>query len=347
MRTYILLEYKRDITITKLGEKLVKAASRDQNQDIETIIAALEQTDPTKNKQYVEWLTRQYIRGQFRLEDYPRVNDVLVNFEQIKNKLDQRDINKYTFRSLEEIIDKEFNIKLSTRSDETDVPGANNLYNGTLGRLDVPMTVNAAKILGRGTKWCTAAEKNNMFDHYSEKGPLYVWRDKSGDKFQFHFKSSQFMDSRDNPISHEQFMYFRTKHPVLSKMFKQGEQIILSSPYLANEYAYDFIKGRWKEAEPIISTDPEEAYQYAHDIIKGEWAAGEEAISTSPEYAFQYARLIKKRWKKGEPTIAKSAIQSFYYAKTVIHDRFPEGEPAIMESGYARKYKDFLKSLGQ
>jgi hypothetical protein len=353
MRTYILLEYKRDITITKLGGQLVTAASRDQNQDIDTIIAALEQMDPTKNKQYVEWLARQYIRGQFRLEDYPRVNDVLVNFEKIKNKLTQRDINQYTFRLLEEVIDKEFNVELTTRLPtdednpvETDVPGAKNLYNGPLGKLDVPMTEEAAKILGRGTKWCTAAEKNNMFDHYNEKGPLYVWRDKSGDKYQIHFPTIQFMDSRDNPISHEQFMYFRTKHPVLSKLFKQGEQLYMTDAEHAFNYAFNRIRGRWTEGENVIKNDPLWAYKYARDVVGGKWEEGEPIIASRTPYAYRYAMfVIKDRFPQGESKIASDPYFAMEYARDVMHGRFPGGEPTIMKSGYAEEYTKFLKTI--
>jgi hypothetical protein len=361
MKTYILLEYKRDITITKLGDKLVNAATRDQQQDIDTIITALEQMDPTTNKQYVEWLARQYIKQQFRLEDYPRVNDVLVKFEQIKNKLEQKDINQYTFKSLEEVIDKEFNVELKDEVGDTDIPGAKNLYNGPLGRLDVPRTEEAAKILGKGTKWCTAAEKNNMFERYNNEGPLYVWRDKSGDKYQFHFETMQFMDSRDNPIDHELIIYFRTDHPVLSKMFKKGEEYYLTSADRAYKYAQKVLRGQFKEGEtaiasdqksayfyslnvingpfkkgePIIATNAELAYRYARDVIKGPFKKGEPIIATNSIYAYCYARdIIKDKWIEGESKITTDSNCAYLYAYNVIKDRFPEGEKAIASNSY-------------
>jgi hypothetical protein len=373
MKTYILLEYKRDITITKLGDKLVNAATRDQQQDIDTIISALEQMDPTTNKQYVEWLARQYIKQQFRLEDYPRVNDVLVKFEQIKNKLAQKDINQYTFRSLEEVIDKEFNVELKDEVDDTDVPGVKNLYKGSLGRLDVPMTKEAAKLLGKGTKWCTAAEKNNMFNYYSEKGPLYVWRDKSGDKYQFHFETRQFMNSRDNPIPHDQFMLFRTKHPVLSKMFNKGEQQYLTNAETAYLYARDIVEGRWVEAEKVFVKHPRLAYLYARNVVEGRWKEGESIIATNPEYSvlyaifvlderrflegesiiatgadwsYKYARdVINGRWVEGEKAIATDPRYAYFYARDVIKKGFPEGEPVIMQSEYAEPYTKLIQKI--
>jgi hypothetical protein len=345
MKTYILLEYKRDITISKLGDKLVNAATRDQQQDIDTIITTLEQMDPTTNKQYVEWLARQYIKQQFRLEDYPRVNDVLVKFEQIKNKLQQRDINQYTFKSLEEVIDKEFNVEL-TDNNNSDISGAKNLYNGPLGRLDVPRTEEAAKLLGKGTKWCTAAEKNNMFSHYNEKGPLYVWRDKSGDKYQFHFKTRQFMDSRDKPIPHELLTYFRTKHPVLLKMFRKEEQVIVTDAECAYNYARDVIKSKWVEGETIIATNPTYAYLYARDIIKGEFPKGEKIIATDPKWAAYYALdVINDKWVEAEPIIATDPGCAYVYAQYVIKDEWKEGEPVIAtDPECAYKYaRDIIK----
>jgi hypothetical protein len=346
MKTYILLEYHRDITITKLGDKLVNAATRDRNQDIDTIISALEQMDPTTNNQYVEWLARQYIRGHFRLEDYPRINDVLFKFEKIKNKLEQRDINQYTFRSLEEVIDNEFNVELTTNSDETNVPGAKNLYNGPLGRLDIPKTEDAAKILGRGTKWCTAAEKNNMFHRYHIEGPLYVWCDKAGDKYQFHFPSTQFMDSRDKTIPHEKLTYFRTSHPVLSKLFKLEEKQFLKDAETAYRYARFGIESRFLEGEPVIATDVEFSLFYARDVVNGRWKEGEPIIKTKAYDSYLYAQyVVKGEWKEGEPIIATNSSAAFMYATNVVNKRFPEGEPTIMKSDFATSYKKFVDSL--
>ena len=95
-----LFEYKRDITIQKLGDKLASAGKKDGNNKLERIIDVLEQIDPTRNKQYVEWLSKQYIKGQFRLEDYPRINELLINFEKVKSRLQQKDINRYDLYSL-------------------------------------------------------------------------------------------------------------------------------------------------------------------------------------------------------------------------------------------------------
>lgn len=165
------------------------------------------------------WLINQYLKKQFRLEDKPRIRNVLEQFIHVKNKLEEKDINRYTFRQLESTMDTIFNITLdnnntddTANSDEVKV-----LYDGPLGKLAIPLTQEASCILGRGTKWCTAAKEDNAFNTYNEDGPLYIWRDKSGEKYQFHFKTMQFMNDKDHPISNEQLNYFRTNNAVTKK----------------------------------------------------------------------------------------------------------------------------------
>ena len=348
MRLYefiILLEYKRDVTKMKLGDKLTAAAKKDDNQDTDTILSALEEMDPTKNKQYVIWLANQYIQNKFRLEDYPRVKKVLTQFEQLKPRLPQKDINRFTFHSLEQTIDNILDVKLD-QDMNTNIPNVKILYNGPLGTLAIPETEEASCQLGSGTKWCTAADQNNIFNTYSSEGPLYIWKDKTG-KYQFHFESSQFMDARDEPIEITKLNYFRTEHPVLSKLFKQKEKELLSSEDASKLYSYaeNVIKGRWPEAEQYIMKDLDSAYYYAKDVIKDRWPEAEPYIMKNPEYAFSYAKnIIKDRWPEAEPYIMKNPASAFSYAKDILKDRWPEAEPYIMKDPLSAFYaKDVIK----
>lgn len=348
MRLYefasFLFEYKRDITQQTLGDKLVNAAQRDQKQDINTILDALEQSDPSKKKQYVEWLARQYISGQFRLEDYPRINDVLTKFEHIKNKLQQKDINKYTFRSLEDAIDKEYNVELASDSDDkpvvsNNIPDVKVLYNGPLGNLSIPETEEASKMLGKGTKWCTAADKNNMFSYYSNSGPLYIWRDKSGEKYQFHFESLQFMDDKDDPIEHELLMYMRSKHPVLSKLFNKEEAKIAVDSGKSYEYAETVLDGRFEAGEAEIIKYPALACDYAIYIIKGRWPDAEEAIAVECPDKYIEDVLDGRRFKAYEDLL----IERDYTADAMHYMRehyiqFKNGWPELEESILAVLY---------
>ena len=320
-----LFEYKRDITAQRLGSKLIRSGEREGITDVDKILAALEAMDPTTNKQYMVWLANQYIANKFRLEDQPRIIDALTNFESIKSRLPEKDIGKYDLHSLEDTIDRALGSELGSKEALSSgtfpvVPDSEILYNGPLGQLSIPKTKKASCELGTGTKWCTAAKSDNLFTHYDRQGPLYIWRDKDGSKYQFHFPSTQFMDSRDRRISTETIKYFRTQHPVLKKLFAMGEKEIANS---------------------------ELAYNYARNIIKGRFPEGEAAIAKHPVYAYEYARdIIKGRWPEGEAVIAEEPNWAFYYARHVIRGRFPEAEPGLRRSDFWNSYMVAMKTLG-
>jgi hypothetical protein len=177
------------------------------------------------------------------------------------------------------------------------------------------------------------AAKDNMFSHYSNDGPLYVWRDKNGEKYQFHFETLQFMDAKDHPIDDKTIEYFRTKHPVISKLFAKGEAALIADkePYRRVEYALDIIHGRWPEAEPAIMQNPNEAVVYSTRIIRGRWPEAEPAIMKDPNVAVVYSnRIIRGRWPEAEPAIMKDPNAAMEYSR-LIRGRWPEAEPAIMK----------------
>jgi hypothetical protein len=66
-----------------------------------------------------------------------------------------------------------------------------------------PTTEAGSKFYGRNTKWCTVAEKHNMFCHYNGDGNLYIIQSKSNsmDKTQFHPRSMQFMNPQNEKVS--------------------------------------------------------------------------------------------------------------------------------------------------
>lgn len=279
----------------------------------EHAINQLRAIDDTKNSKYLQWLTIQYLRGQFRLEDAARVSNDLHLFREIKNKLEQRDINRYTYYTLSDLIDKEYNIELNNSVDnagqENDNKDIQVLYDGPLGNLSIPLTQEASCKLGRGTRWCTAMQNYNMFDEYSSEGSLYIWRDNAGNKYQFHFgKFLQFMDSRDRPINDLLLGEFRSTHPVLNKLFMQYEKQVLESniPMQIVGYAHNVIKGRWVSAEHIVMNDVMATFCYIRDVIKGPWTEAETVITKSVDYSFYYARdILQKRWPEAETVIMK------------------------------------------
>jgi len=376
----LLLEYIRDKEIQKSGPKLLQALSTDthfnsslENLDdqgkLNSLLDQLDQIDPTQNNQYVRWLIREYSRGSFKVEDSQRVQNVLNQFISVQKRLDKKDLNQYKFHDLEDTMDNIFSPDIEQSHDNEDFPdGTKVLYNGPLGWLAIPESKEASCELGKGTKWCTAASDDNMFDYYSSQGPLYIWRDnrEGGAKYQFQFETRSFMDSKDRSISTEKVNYFRTEHPVLKKLFKMKEVEISKDPEQAYKYARNVIKGRFSEAEPEFAKDSQFAYYYARDVIEGRFPEAEPIFAKDPEWAYRYARnvikgrfpeaepefakdpasaykyardIIKGRWGEAEPTIDKDPKQAYYYAIDVIKGRFSEAEPVIAKDPYwAYKY---------
>ena len=66
-----------------------------------------------------------------------------------------------------------------------------------------PLTENSAKWWGKGTRWCTSADNNNMFERYAKDAPLLILLMPNGDKLQLWKDNGyiQFMNEADNEIS--------------------------------------------------------------------------------------------------------------------------------------------------
>jgi hypothetical protein len=67
-----------------------------------------------------------------------------------------------------------------------------------------PTNDREAKYHGQHTKWCTAGDKDNLFNDYDDYGPLYVIQKVGGlpsDKYQLHVASNGFVDSEDKKVN--------------------------------------------------------------------------------------------------------------------------------------------------
>ena len=162
--------------------------------------------DPTPNHKYLDWIMRQYMRKNFRQEDFGRVRTALEAFDRHKAHIPQKDILRYDkLMDLEDAVEAVTGTK-SKREEIRDVKheGADKIFDEGGVVVYHIKTEAAAKFYGKGTKWCTAAENDCLFKHYNKEGPLYVIFCKGFngklEKFQFHFESDQFMDVEDNDI---------------------------------------------------------------------------------------------------------------------------------------------------
>lgn len=257
-----LLEYKQDLTINKFGPailSLVKSQNHpdnrlaktnpkfyDKNTDqwndtalLDFVFSKLESADPTLKDGaggiYMPWIAREFAKGNIRrIEDLDsRVKPTLANYHKYKNKKDFwennpeiKDIMRNTWSTLEDYTQGYQPVE-PVKNRGT----AKTVYEDDTVRIVHPEDEEAACYYGQGTKWCTAATQgDNMFNVYNKRGPMYILLPKSpeytGEKYQLHFRTSQFMNEQDEPINigellNERFPgaleFFKNKYPEIKK----------------------------------------------------------------------------------------------------------------------------------
>ena len=252
-----ITEYRRDITATKYKDKLV---ARGESESPEDILTSLEKADPTSNKQYMIWIVTRYLAGDFLLEDVSIVNQYLTKFIESRARIEQKDLGRYTLKSLKELINGLYKSTGSSDAKETGLypvlPETKVLYNGPLGQFVIPLTLKASQALqriGHEAEWCTADSRApTYFQRYSAQGPLYIWIAASGEKYQFHFESNQFMNEYDIPITNDQMQELFRKYSVL--------QDLLSKKFI--EYNnLEYISDKLKTPEICLAAVKQDGWQ--------------------------------------------------------------------------------------
>jgi Domain of unknown function (DUF4116) len=209
------------VTVCKREATLLESLLSEQD-----LIHQFADIDPTHGKSRTQWLVQTYIKDdQFKLEDLGRAHAALSAFERFKPKLSikQRELSQLTrFRDLEALVDPFVKAEAKARL-ERDLSSATGRELRRLEELKardesiilqeeeglptivVPMTEFAACWWGRGTKWCTSAEKDNKFYFYHQDAPLIIIIFPNGNKLQAYANkhSVQFMDATDIKVGEE------------------------------------------------------------------------------------------------------------------------------------------------
>ena len=223
---------REDFVIKQLGSQLTTAFQQKERKSAapEEIVNLLSRADPTPNKQFLQWISRSYIRGEFRAEDVGQIKLDLDLFSKIKNKLEIKDINQYKKLSdlRRAIIPFENqDVRSGKQMKKEEAAGffergeAEWFYRGSSLKILIPKTEEASCYFGKGTKWCTAAtQSENKFDDYSSQAPLYVIITNDGHKYQFWVTDDedQLMDEMDNSVNIFEFV---EKYPEVKNIFKQ------------------------------------------------------------------------------------------------------------------------------
>jgi hypothetical protein len=260
-----------DKTIAKYGKQLESRIKTDHSapKDISQIIQRIINADPTPNKKYVQWMIRAYLSSGIRyLEDLSRTNAALILFDKNKVRLpvEQRDINKIkSLPDLETLVEPFEDVK-SGKEEKRELSAniksqTKVIYNGSQGKILVPLTQEASMFWGQGTKWCTAANKNNMFDEYNKDGHLYIILMNNGEKYQFHLQSGQLMDVKDVKVD---FKEFNKKYPWVFQniKFTEEEQKLAVQQ---TRYAIQFIDKPSEELKKLAVQQDGRAIQFIHN----------------------------------------------------------------------------------
>lgn len=240
--TKTLLEYNRQVTMAKMASVIDQSVKREGITPDE-LLSSIEDIDPSRNKQYVIWLLRNYAKGEFLIDDGHNITKALINFESVKSRLPigERDIGRITVSQLIEIVEDVMSGKKQT--DEFDVgDGVRVLYNGPLGLLVSPQTHEASCKLGAGTKWCTSSSDSGHYNEYAERGDLYIWRDKSGEKYQFFFEDAVFNDEQDNELSDEVVFRMVTTIKPIFDLFKSNMDKMIDNDEVFTSYPMTMIE---------------------------------------------------------------------------------------------------------
>ena len=165
--------------------------------------------DPTfdgqKMGRYTKWMLGLVRKGNLTEGDLNEATHLLSLFEKYKNRLEVKDVTRlHSMRDLYDVV-KPFmeGNQATSKSDEKRQlkNGAEKVYEDGEWIIVIPHTEDAAKLYGKGTKWCTAGDRVNMFDYYNNQGPLYInINKKTGKKYQFHFESDQCMDALNRQV---------------------------------------------------------------------------------------------------------------------------------------------------
>jgi len=191
---------------------------------------------PIKDQNYdrsVSWLISTFINGNLQLEDIgpdSSVTEYLTAFFIHKNKLEQKDLNQYSYPSeVFASVKPYIRIKKRTNIDPTKIPGAKFIAQDEFGSIWRPETAEASCALGKDTEWCTAKyrpdDKRNAYKDYKKSGELYIYFDyETGKRFQYHTEG-ELSNENNKREYNENFVYLLSDFDLIESLNLSHTQI--------------------------------------------------------------------------------------------------------------------------
>ena len=174
---------------------------------------------------YLLWVVKLYLNDKFHIDDLniDAANELLERFTKDKNKLIEKDINKYkSFNDLKYALNNIGNIKGTRERIRDAKKQAEKVYEDKDVIIIVPKTEDAAILYGKGTKWCTSSiSAENRFDLYNSDGNLYIiiFKNNPKEKYQYYGGNfNEFRNSEEEEIDFKKFVY---DYPNVINFFKE------------------------------------------------------------------------------------------------------------------------------
>ena len=191
--------------INSLVNAFVKKNPNINPKDLEQLFTA----DPTTVQnsrgtfagKYCTWIGNQYVNGKLKVGDIPELKKALTTYNINKSQITTPINNIGSLSDLITIISNYTDDFKATRQLSKGEQALEKVYEDADWVVYIPHTYKASRKIGGDTSWCTASSDSSYFNMYTKEGPLYVnIRKSDGAKFQFHFPTRQFMDSKDKKI---------------------------------------------------------------------------------------------------------------------------------------------------
>ena len=151
-------------------------------------------------------------KSQEQIEDFDKLTNLLSDFENIKRKAK---LNINNIKSIDQLYQVIENTKSQGISTNRKVQRGIELFQKSINKggkvvfkdnkwaVLVPETLESSVVFGEDTNWCTTASNGEKYNHYLNKfgGKYFINLNlETGDLYQFHFESKQFMDSSNKSI---------------------------------------------------------------------------------------------------------------------------------------------------
>src|SRR3989338_11325859 len=224
---------KYDVNQQKFADKLFDAYPG-LGSTAEDVFAKIASYDPTATQKidknqyiYLEWICSRILREKPREQDLYKIREDLENYALLarfdkfrasrtqtifyKPYVDPR-IDQYSITTLaatilpyeESIRDRKKSLA-DLENEQADAESESViLYDGSEGRIVVPLTMEASQYWGKGTKWCISATKSgNLFKEYENDGtmPILMFLPKgTREKFATNEHDKNVRDMMDKPL---------------------------------------------------------------------------------------------------------------------------------------------------